>query len=505
MKSFLEYINESTLSSSSLNKARYLIQSYLTKKVGQTFSAAGLEQFKSSKGSGYGLRFYFPKTLYSVRFNWQTLSGDENRLKSIDFWMKQSSPTFHIAFDDDTSLVQILPFVARILLGKEKVKLGKFVTAPMGTSLNESSDDTLDILLEEYNMSNTYPDIIKIIVNGGTKSQIWKKYKSAGGKIAEYIQKTYPHLFVSQGKSLVWNGGIFDEEELLSKQNEILNNLNSASGSISKGASEEYIPSPELVELEDNKERIAFETQIEHLTDLTKLVVSGASNALFVAGRGGIGKTYNVEKTLADLGYSDGKQYFKNTGSSSAAGLYRLFARYHDKILFFDDSDSTLDSQEARNLMKAATDTKAIRKIVWSKAGGNVVEPDEYESMDELLDAGMIPRYFNYTGKVIFISNLDPNKLDPDGALRTRAFLIDISPTEDEIYDFISKLADNFKVADGLQLSSEDRQKVVEILRKGKSKQTANFRKAERGFNMMAGANDVGVKSDISDLISLYA
>ena len=100
---------------------------------------------------------------------------------------------------------------------------------------------------------------------------------------------------------------------------------------------------------------------------------------------------------------------------------------------------------------------------------------------------------------------MDPDKLDPDGALRTRAFLIDINPTEEEIYEFIGKLADNFKVADGLQLSHDDRLKVVDMLKSGKSKQTANFRKAERGFNMMAGANEVNVKSDISELISLFA
>jgi hypothetical protein len=507
MKSFLEYINESTLSSGNLNKARYLIQSYLAKKVGETFSSAGLEQFQGSNGSGYGLRFYFPKTLYSVRFNWETISGDENRLKSIDFWMGDSNPTYHVKFDQDTSLVQILPFTAGILSGKEKVKGGKFITAPIGTSLNESTQEVLDILLEAYDMDSAYDDIIKILSTGGSKSTVWKKYKSAGGKVAEYIQEIYPNLFEKQGKSLVWVGEPSDVKELLSKKNDILLAVGGSSGTISKGSKESYSDSS-VADVESNKERIAFEEQIEDLKSLVKLTVAGSSNALFVAGRGGIGKTYNVEdETLKkELGFEDGKQYFKNTGSTTPAGLYRLFVRYHDRILFFDDSDSTLDSQEARNLMKAATDTKAVRKIVWSKAGANVVEPDEYESIEDMLNDDKIPRYIEFTGKVIFISNLKPEKLDPDGAIRTRAFMIDIDPTHMEVFELMRKIVGHMKIKDGLQLSLEERIKVVDMIENGTSKQEPNFRMLQRALDMKAGAAVVNVSDDrMAKLMSRYA
>ena len=494
LKSFKEFLAESELSTGSLLKAKDLIGQYFRNKVDKSFFAsAGLENYSGGNGSGYGLRFYSPKDKKSIRFNWVSTSSTMNQLRSVDMWDgKSRTPKYHLEFEQDTSLVQILPVMADLFTGKEKIKKGSASLAPLGASLNEAFDLDLE-----------FKNIAKDIVAGNSEGKIYKKYKSAGLKIFRHVRDNMSDNFSKKGKSFVWSSG--NESIILSAKDQILADIGAIKTKISSGSKETYATSSSTQELEDNKERIAFEKQIQYLQDLTRLVVSGASNALFVAGRGGIGKTFNVEQTLSDLGLTDGNEYFKNTGSASAAGIYRLMAKYHDKILFFDDSDDALKDQQSRNLFKAATDTKKVRKIAWSKAGGNVAEPEDYESIEDLLDDGKIPRYFNFTGKVIFISNMDPDKLDPDGALRTRAFLIDINPTEEEIYEFIGKLADNFKVADGLQLSHDDRLRVVDMLKSGKSKQTANFRKAERGFNMMAGANEVNVKSDISELISLFA
>jgi hypothetical protein len=228
---------------------------------------------------------------------------------------------------------------------------------------------------------------------------------------------------------------------------------------------------------------------------------------LFVAGRGGVGKTHTTEKILHDMGLRDGEEYFKNTGSVSAAGIYSLLFKYKDKIVFFDDSDDVFKDQTSRNLLKAATDTKKIRKMVWNKMGSNVADPDEMTD-DEILDAGLIPRYFNFTGKIIFISNLKPDKLDPDGAIRTRAFMVNVDPTEVEIYDFMEKIVDKMPLEEGLSLDSATRKKVVGLLRKGKSKQSPNLRKLSRGLNMSAGALKAGVEvsdSELQRMIEMYA
>ena len=182
--------------------------------------------------------------------------------------------------------------------------------------------------------------------------------------------------------------------------------------------------------------------------------------------------------------------------------------KYQNDIILFDDSDDALKDQEARNIFKAATDTKKVRKLVWNKMGKNVVDPDEYDDPEELISQGKIPRFFEFTGKVIFISNLKLDKLDPDGALRTRAFMIEIDPTEVEIYDFMDMIVDKVKLDGDLDLDNKTRKKVVDLLRKGKSKQTANLRKLGRALNMQAGALQSGVNvgdADLTRMIETYA
>lgn len=500
-----QFLNES-LNSGSLSKAKDLIISYLSRKTSvKFFSSAGVEKYMNSNGSGFGVRL-FGSNKMSIRFNWKTYSGDSNNLQSIDFWTgKSSKADFHVSFDSDVSLVQVLPMIVDVIKTK-KLKTGTFLLPSIGNSINESEDFELKVLSESYDAGDTYDNFIKFITNSlFIKADAKAKFGGFGKKALALILIDFADKFEKKGAKLQFIGELKD---LMDAKNDILGKIGVSKGTVSKGASKEDYISPEADRIERDKIKIAYEMQIEHLKNLVKMTVAGAGNALFVAGRGGIGKTFNVEQTLGELGLSDGNGYFKNTGSASAAGIYRLLFRYSDSIVFFDDSDDALKDQESRNLFKAATDTKKVRKLVWSKSGGNIVEPDDdsYDSAEEMLDAGKIPRYFEFTGKVIFISNLKPDKLDPDGALRTRAFLIDIDPTDMEVYDLMRKIIDSFKIADGLSLSTEDRLKCVDIIQKGSSKQSANFRKLERALNMMAGAMISGANlSNIEEMISLYA
>lgn len=219
------------------------------------------------------------------------------------------------------------------------------------------------------------------------------------------------------------------------------------------------------------------------------------------------GKTHTVETTLNKMGLRDGVGYFKNAGSVSAAGLYSLLFKYKNDIILFDDSDDVFGDQEARNVLKTATDTKRIRKIVWNKMGKNIVDPDEMTD-EEILDAGLLPRYFEFTGRIIFISNLKINKIDPDGALRTRGYLIDINPTDIEIFDFMDKIAPDIELEPGLKLTLVDRKHVVDLLRKTISKERPSLRKLSRGLNLFAGAIAAGVEVndiEMQRLIKTYA
>jgi hypothetical protein len=511
---FKDYLTEE-LATGSLEKAGYVILKYLRKKTGykSMFANLGLEKFKNSNGAGYGLRYYAPgKKIESVRFNWKSVGGaNSQNLTSIDMWNGSTQgPTYHISFDRDVSLAQVLPQVAD-MMKSGKVKSGKFTSYPKDVSLKEALDiDDFNLITEAVDPEDAYDNVVKLIASPGfTKIKVFKVWKSVGLKIFDELEAQNPSLIKKVGRQYMWKGSRTDEKKLLSQKSNILGAIGAVSGTVRSGSSKEtYAANPQLAEFEANREKLAYEKQLADLENLIKMTVSGASNALFVAGRGGIGKTFTVEKILSSMGLSDGKGYFKNTGTASAAGIYSLLFKHQNEIVFFDDSDDALKDQESRNMFKAATDTKKVRKLVWNKMGKNVVEPDDYEDPQELIDDGKIPRFFEFTGKVIFISNLKMDKLDPDGAIRTRAFMIEIDPTDVEIYDFMETIVDKIKLDGDLHLDSATRKKTVDLLRKGKSKQTANLRKLSRALNMQAGSLKSGVNisdGELTRMIETYA
>lgn len=503
------YLKEA-IASSSADKASFIISKYLRKKTGFVFfQYPGVEVFKNANGKGFGLRFYNAKKNLSLRFNWSSASAiGQVALSSVDFWNGKSDTPYHIEFDSTVSLVKTLPVIADFITDTNP-QLGPIYTMPDDVPLNESINQ---IQLFEAKGSDV-PAMVDAIIDmitlpNFTKGKVYTAFKGAGAKVFDQIEMMYPDLIVKSGTKYTWNGKPKDLQRIKKEKDKILAAIGSVSATVTKGSKNEtYEPVGNIAEIEQNRERLSFEKQLDDLENLVKLTVNGAANALFVSGVGGVGKTFTVEKILASMGLRDGQGYFKNTGSASAAGLYSLLFKYRNDIVFFDDSDDALGDQEARNLLKAATDTKKIRKLVWNKMGKNVADPDDMTD-EEILDAGLIPRYFEFTGKIIFISNLQLNKLDPDGALRTRAFIINIDPTKEEIYDFMDKIVGDIELEGGLSLDLKERKHVVDLLRKGQSAQSANLRKLSRGLQMAAGAINAGVTvsdDELRRMISSYA
>ena len=150
------------------------------------------------------------------------------------------------------------------------------------------------------------------------------------------------------------------------------------------------------------------------LNDLTTMVVSGITPSLIVVGEGGLGKTHSVSKTIEanDL-YDSEYVFFK--GYSTARGLYNTLYDNNGKLIVFDDCDSVLDDKVAVNILKSALDSYDKRTISWmSKVGKN----DEY------------PQHFDFTGRIIFISNKSKEKIDE--AILTRSLTVDLTMTPDD-------------------------------------------------------------------------
>ena len=216
------------------------------------------------------------------------------------------------------------------------------------------------------------------------------------------------------------------------------------------------------------------------------------------------GKTQTIEDMLHAAGKEDGDGYFKITGSATPVGIYRILYTHRKEIILFDDSDSALNDQEGRNLFKAASDTKKVRKISWMKGGKNFVDPADF---DEDNEDETLPRYFEFTGKIIFISNLPLNKLDPDGALRTRGYVMNVDPTNEEIYEFMLKIADKIPLDVDYELSKAKRLEVVEVLKSRKvTEKSANLRSLVRALNTRAGVElQGGSEEEWKKFVKTYA
>lgn len=181
------------------------------------------------------------------------------------------------------------------------------------------------------------------------------------------------------------------------------------------------------------------------LADFVDMVATGHMPSCVVTGSGGLGKSYTVMKTLEAAGLVpwiakepvepeyDEEGNVKNAsevaaarapenayviikGFSTAKGLYRTLYENRDRVIVFDDCDSILKQLNAINVLKAALDSYDVRIVNWNAE-------DPFGKSD-------LPKSFEFTGGVIFISNFDADKIPQ--AIKSRALNCDMALTRPE-------------------------------------------------------------------------
>lgn len=147
-----------------------------------------------------------------------------------------------------------------------------------------------------------------------------------------------------------------------------------------------------------------------------KMVGKKVLPSAVIAGDPGMGKSFLVLKVLEEgCSLIPNEDFVVVKGYMTPKALYRKLWENKDKTLVFDDTDSILKDTIALNILKAALDSYSKRTISWLTEG---FIPSE------------LPASFDFTGQVIFISNLPSNKLD--SALKTRSLMVDVSMELDE-------------------------------------------------------------------------
>jgi hypothetical protein len=340
------------------------------------------------------------------------------------FWQDQS--TFTIT-SDEFSIVQLVGEFARLALDKKAVD-----AALQESILVESKDGLLT------------PEEIKIISR-----------KLDSGESAMAISKS---LGVSYGQILKVKKGIKVKEDRspVEQENEMT--------------------------LADKV--LWMEETMDDVYEITRRVAAGAFNSLFISGRAGTGKTYSVERAMHDEGLDEGEDWIKVSGAVSTIMMYKNLYTYRDKTLVFDDADAVFSNEDGRNILKAALDTKKIRKISYMKKVGMLYDPADFRDNPEgefnALESGLIPNQFEFSGRVIFISNLPKDKADPDGAIRSRSILIDVNPDDATLMERMRLLLPHLEPK---ELPLAEKEEIYEFMKQARDISMRTFVKAA-GFKL---------------------
>lgn len=164
--------------------------------------------------------------------------------------------------------------------------------------------------------------------------------------------------------------------------------------------------------------------RFDFLEDLTSMVVTGITPSLVVTGPGGNGKTNSVSKVVESTLDSSGYITFK--GYSTARGLYNTLYDNNGKLIIFDDCDSVLEDKISLNILKSALDSYDKRTISW---------------MAKMNKGDVYPSQFDFTGRIIFISNKEGKNID--GAIRSRSLMVDLTMTPVEKIERLSHIMED--------------------------------------------------------------
>ena len=204
-----------------------------------------------------------------------------------------------------------------------------------------------------------------------------------------------------------------------------INPENSVSRGVFKFTAEMSVDSQIPVVIETDEE---LETRIrETYNSLYKLVGAVANNnvnSLIVAGAPGLGKSHDTNAALLNINGGE-YGYVFHRGYIRATHLFRLLweNRLPGQTIVLDDVDAIFNDETALNILKAALELKDSRTIGWGS---------EKEFIDQ--DGDVIPRYFQYQGNIIFLTNLNFSEMAAGNsknsphlsALESRSLVLDL-------------------------------------------------------------------------------
>jgi hypothetical protein len=356
-------------------------------------------KMKIDEDSSYKMSLYVDElSEKALGLNW---ANDE--IASISYWSDYSAspqqPTKNILFNETLTLKNIKPILnavyERLLSCKEDKKLLENVEFTDGDLLTEAEDD-----------DDEFADIFaKLDFTGITaKDKEAKAEKTASAP--KTTAKTTPATRTTATAKVNDDGDIIG----------------------SNYADPKYV----FQDLEDS---------------VRQLCRGGALNGVLIAGPGGTGKSYHVEKAFEAEGLQPGKDWVKFKVRMTPPEIYKTLLNNYDKIIVFDDCDEALTNKTAANIFKSAIDTYEHRTVSWFKTDTLNTQGLPNEVIKGLVNNDAkhrLPSTFEFTGACIFITNLPLYKID--SALLTRCDVIDVTLRRNDIGEIIRNQLSNIEI-----------------------------------------------------------
>lgn len=194
------------------------------------------------------------------------------------------------------------------------------------------------------------------------------------------------------------------------------------------------LPVPQEQEsIEDIDEKVKRKFQI--MRDIVASTCLGINKSLIISGSAGVGKSTEVMQVVKELDVP----HTLIKGKVSTGGLFSILYnnRHAGNLVIFDDVD-VMGDETKLDILKAATDSSAVRTISWHSSRNKITDEDGDD----------IPSDFDFGGTIIFISNNDIfAESEGNGrlaehykALISRSFVIDVAMKNKEWY--IARLRD---------------------------------------------------------------
>jgi hypothetical protein len=501
--SSLSKLNEALFSMSTINKILKIVQKYLEKKLGKIYRYDGDDgyqklQGKSSKGIGI---LYFMKGGKAFRLIYSKPKGEKTASfnavqiwKDIKFGKNEDTPDFTIQLNG-MGIVNVLKHIVDII---KVPKIGEVM-------VTESMDlDLVEILFENDELYEgkqvNAQTFIKMVhdIYGERPDNLFTMAELKN--VADHNQTALPGSIRKdmKGPRGKWDlgggsgsGGGADTPSASTggsgtlKPGEMVpgNKLvvigrdsknrffNPTTDQVAKALEDELAKKMGIEGNPSKKEMEDPDTLFGHLADLVGMVARGTNPSLLIYGGAGTGKTFTVTHTLEKHGLSKGSTYFVVKGSTTPSGLYRTLYMHRNDLIVFDDSDSVFKDQDSKNLLKAALDSYDERVISWiSTRTVNINKMDRIDkeeflaALDDKLAKGeesKFPSSFEFTGKVIFISNLPVTSFE--NAILSRSFKIDMTLTVEQMFHRIGTLMREGNL--GGDLPMEDKEEILIYLK----------------------------------------